>query len=155
MEFRQALEKEKVLSIMVVRGICVQAQESFGSVVEKLQKEEKFCAVILKDDKVEGIFTERDALTRGLLQKKSANTPVSELMTKNPVKLKQNDSLYQAVELMHQGRYRHLPVVDSQEKFVGLISARDIVYFLSETYPAPVLNQPPNPHQVSTEAEGA
>ena len=140
---------------MVPRGIQLDAQDTFEEAVHKLQKEEKFCAVILKEGKVAGIFTERDALSRGLLQKKPASTPLIEVMTPQPVTLRQDESLLKAAEVMHQGRYRHVPVVDSQENFVGLISVRDIVYFLSETYPAPVLNQPPNPHQISTSPEGA
>lgn len=140
---------------MVPRGIQVQSGAVYGDVVEHLQDEGKFCAVILKGKKVLGIFTERDALKRGLLTQAEPETPIDDLMTKNPVAIKEDDTLMQAIQLMDQGRYRHLPVVNDDEEFVGLISVRDLVYYLAENYPYEVYNLPPDIHKFSGAPEGA
>jgi CBS domain-containing protein len=60
-----------------------------------------------------------------------------------------------AIRLMHDGKYRHLPIVNSERECLGLVSVRDIVFYLSENYPLEVLNQPPDPHKISASAEGA
>ncbi|MCP5467964.1 MAG: CBS domain-containing protein [Deltaproteobacteria bacterium] len=155
MEFEQALQTEKIRNIMTARGIQVDAKLSYAEVITQLQTEEKFCAVILEDKKVVGIFTELDALRRGLLDSIDRDAPIRDVMTPNPTTIDIDDNLAVAIRLMHQGKYRHLPVVDGNREFMGLISVRDIIIFLSENYPSDIYNLPPDPHQVSTEAEGA
>ncbi len=155
MEFEQALKTEKIRNVMTPRGIQVNSELSYAQVVSQLQAEEKFCAVILKEEKVVGIFTELDALRRGLLEKADPQTPIHKMMTPNPTTIDIDDNLAVAVRLMHRGKYRHLPVVNGKKEFMGLISVRDIILYLSENYPHDVYNLPPDPHQVSQKAEGA
>jgi acetoin utilization protein AcuB len=50
---------------------------------------------------------------------------VQEIMTKKVVTVSPNDTLRQADQLLMQGRFRHLPVVENQ-RLVGIISDRDI-----------------------------
>jgi CBS domain-containing protein len=105
--------------------------------------------------KIVGIFTERDALKRGLLAGASPDTPIEKLMTPDPVAVDPDDNLAVAIRLMHEGKYRHLPIVDRNDEYLGIISVRDIVMYLSENYPYEVYNQPPDPHKVSVAPEGA
>ncbi len=140
---------------MVPRGIQVQSGATYGDVIEHLQDEEKFCAIILAGKKVQGIFTERDALKRGLLPQADPDTAIDDIMTKNPIVVQEEDHLIQAIRLMDTGRYRHLPVVNTQEEFVGLLSVRDVVYYLAENYPDEVYNLPPDIHKFSGAPEGA
>lgn len=155
MDFASALKTEKIRNVMVSRGIQVKPSASFKEVVAQLQDEHKFCAIVMEQEKVVGIFTERDALKRGLLKSVPPETPIQDLMTPHPDVIQAEDSLAKAIQMMHQGKHRHLPVLDTQETFAGLISARDIVYYLSENYPYEVYNLPPDPHKVSGTAEGA
>lgn len=140
---------------MVSRGICVSPKTSFGEVIQRLQTEGKFCAVVVEQKKVVGIFTERDALQRGLLKDTPPATSIQKLMTPKPDIIHMEDTLALAIQKMHQGKHRHLPVVDDEEAFLGLISVKDIVYYLSENYPYEVYNLPPDPHKFSGTAEGA
>src|SRR3970040_3102760 len=55
-----------------------------------------------------------------------ASIKVGERMTKNPVTVKPDDAIKEAIEKMKRGRFRHLPVVDDEGKLVGMISDRDI-----------------------------
>ncbi|MGL4424211.1 MAG: CBS domain-containing protein [Gemmataceae bacterium] len=56
---------------------------------------------------------------------------------------------------MQQGGYRHLPVVDAENRPVGMLSAKRIVHYLAEHFPMAVYNQPPEPGRVPDTAEGA
>ena len=52
---------------------------------------------------------------------------VEDLMTRDLITLKPDDNLAQADTFMNRGRIRHLPVVDSQGKLVGLVTHRDLL----------------------------
>lgn len=155
MDFVAALKTEKIQNIMVPRGIQVEPTLSFGEVVNRLQDEGKFCAIVVENGKVIGIFTERDALKRGLLKGTDPKTPIKDLMTPNPDVIRVDESVAKAIHMMHQGKHRHLPVVDHAHGLLGLIAVRDIVYYLSENYPYEVYNLPPDPHKFSGSPEGA
>ncbi|HEX5037756.1 MAG TPA: CBS domain-containing protein [bacterium] len=128
------------------------------AVFSLMRKENKGYAVVLEDEasrKVAGIFTERDVMTRVAEQKIAASTPVEKVMTPQPTTLKLTDSVADAIRLMSQGRYRHLPLVDEAGGLVGVLSVRDLITYLAEHYPHQVFNLPPDPHQVIRAPEGA
>ena len=73
-----------------------------------------------------GIFTERDLLTKVVA--KSLNpgaTRVEEVMTRNPMTVPPETSVCDAILLMKQRRFRHLPIVAATGKVVGMFSFRD------------------------------
>ncbi|QEE35767.1 CBS domain-containing protein [Octadecabacter sp. SW4] len=75
----------------------------------------------------DGILSERDIVRE--LGKRGAgcmNEPVSALMTANPVTCGRDDSADKVLEMMTEGRFRHLPVMQDGV-MVGLISIGDVV----------------------------
>ncbi|AUG51701.1 CBS domain-containing protein [Thalassospira marina] len=93
-----------------------------------LMSERKIGAVIIVDDsaRLSGIFTERDLVNRVAAKKLDpAKTPLADVMTANPDTLRPDDSAREALSLMSEHRYRHLPVVDG-ETVVGMVSIRDL-----------------------------
>ncbi len=88
--------------------------------------------LIMEDDKLAGIFTERDYARKLILKGKSSkDTAISELMTKNPFTVSPESSIEQCMEMMSDKRIRHLPVVED-DKLVGMISIGDVVRFIIE-----------------------
>jgi CBS domain-containing protein len=61
-----------------------------------------------------------------LKNRSSQDTPVSEIMTAPAVTVTADATVHQCMELMTQGRFRHLPVVDSG-RVVGMLSIGDLV----------------------------
>lgn len=51
---------------------------------------------------------------------------VRERMSKNPVTVKPDDGLKDAIWKMEHGRFRHLPVIDENEKLIGMLTDRDV-----------------------------
>ncbi len=73
-----------------------------------------------------GIFTERDALNRVVAESLDARTTtLSEVMTRDPKTVSADATFNSALELMHDGRFRHVPVVDVLKRPIGMISVRD------------------------------
>jgi CBS domain-containing protein len=72
-----------------------------------------------------GIFTGRDAVCAVLAKGRSASkTPLSAVMTRNPVTMKPNRTALDALRLMWDGGFRHVPLVDG-DKIVGCVSRGD------------------------------
>lgn len=81
--------------------------------------------------KLEGIFTERDCLIkvfgRALFDKDSL---VKDFMTKHPVAERPEASLAFALNLMSNGGFRHIPIVDQEGMPIGMISVKDVVDYI-------------------------
>jgi CBS domain-containing protein len=77
------------------------------------------------DRKLVGIFTGRDAVCRVLAEgKNAARTTLAEVMTPQPDAIPPGRTAIEALRLMSDGGYRHLPVVDDG-KVVGVVSRGD------------------------------
>ena len=85
--------------------------------------------VILNDEKLMGIFTERDLLNRVVSAKKDPSTlKVSDVMTTNVCVCTVDDSYEECLAQMKQIGCRHMPVVDG-DKLVGILSIRDLLKY--------------------------
>lgn len=81
-------------------------------------------AVINAEGKLVGILTERDivrAVSEGRLDAK-----VKDYMTSEVIGVKKETSEWEAAEVMLERGFRHLPVVDDNNKVIGIVSIRDI-----------------------------
>lgn len=87
-------------------------------------------AVVLKNGKLVGIFTERDLLVKVVGKGKLVEgLTVADVMTKNPHAAKMEDDVAESVRRMSQGRFRHLPIVDEDKNLIGLLSQGDFVAY--------------------------
>jgi CBS domain-containing protein len=133
----------------------IAADRPVAEAVGQLRRERVGCLLVVRDGKLVGIFTERDLLARVLAAGKPLTAAVGDVMTADPVTVGPKDPIRVAVKRMQAGGYRHLPVVDEENRPVGVLSAKRVVHYLVEHFPHTVYNQPPDPNQVPGEAEGA
>ncbi len=83
--------------------------------------------VVMDGDVLDGIFTERDVLTRVVAANRDPDTTnLDEVMTQSPVTLGPDDWAVDALRLMSEIGFRHIPIVE-KERIFGLISLRDFV----------------------------
>jgi CBS domain-containing protein len=81
-------------------------------------------SVLVTDDSgmLVGIFTGRDAVCRVLAQRRdAATTTLGEAMTANPTSMSPDQTTVDALRLMRDGGFRHLPLVKNH-RIVGLVS---------------------------------
>lgn len=91
------------------------------------------CVLVAEQEKIVGIFSERDALMKlGEQAAGSASRPVSDFMTKKVESLPPTAKIAFAVHRMDQGGYRHVPVVNESGQAVGIFSVRDILSYLTK-----------------------
>jgi CBS domain-containing protein len=82
---------------------------------------------IMQEDKLVGIFSERDYAREIVLQGRSSKTTqLQEVMSSNVITGKPNDLVDAAMSLMSEKRIRHLPIVDGS-KVLGMLSLGDLV----------------------------
>lgn len=80
--------------------------------------------LVTEDEKIVGIFTERDYAREGEVKGRVArDTLVSDVMTRQMVLIKPETTLDECVELMGKYHVRHLPIV-AKERVVGVVSIR-------------------------------
>ena len=123
--------------------------------VALMRREQMGSVLICQDQRIEGIFTERDLMKRVLAVGKPLTTPVADCMTPHPIAVHPKDSIATAIRRMEEGGYRHLPVVDEVGVPLGILSVKRIVHYLVEHFPTTIYNLPPDPDSVPREAEGA
>jgi CBS domain-containing protein len=103
-----------------------------GQVLQKMIDERIGCVMIVEDDQLVGIFTERDALMKiNTDAARLSKRPISQFMTANPVTLEAHDKIAFALQKMDVGGYRHIPILFNG-KLAGVISIRDILRYLTE-----------------------
>jgi CBS domain-containing protein len=134
--------------------LVVEVGTSLAQTIRGMNEHHVGCALVVREGKLAGIFTERDVLRKvavaGLDLEK---TPVEKLMTADPDTLPPSASVAFALREMSVEGYRHIPLVNADGTPAGCVSIRDIVAFLVELFPASVLNLPPT-SAVSTAMDG-
>ena len=99
----------------VYQAACIMSRAHSGSVL-----------ILNEDGGPAGIFTERDLLNKVVAKSLDpAATAVSAVMTRNPMTVPPEMSVRDAVLLMKERRFRHLPIVAATGKVVGMFSFRD------------------------------
>jgi CBS domain-containing protein len=92
----------------------------------RLMKAKRIGALLVVDHgRLAGIFTERDALFRVIAEGRAPeSTRLAEVMTPNPRTISPDRPFGHALHLMHEGEFRHVPVVENGRP-LGMVSARD------------------------------
>lgn len=85
-------------------------------------------AVLDNEQRVAGVFTERDVLRKLALSKRDPETtPVREVMTTEVEMATQATGPSEALATMVERHFRHLPIVDSDCKLLGMLSIRNVL----------------------------
>lgn len=139
------------------KPVAVTANATIHDAIEAMQKG-RFGAVLVTggDGKVAGIFTERDVLMKLAGKGKDWKAErVDAWMTAKPETLPVDASLAFALNMMTEGGYRHVPLVDADQKPVAVLSMKDVVRYICSFFEKEVKNLPPRPNLVDpTKKEG-
>lgn len=98
----------------------------------KRMVERKVGAILVVDDgELVGIFSERDALERVLAGGRDAeDTRLGDVCTRELLVVRRNSPIKECVELVRRHGIRHIPVVDDENRPVGILSSRDFLSYV-------------------------
>ena len=120
-----------IKDLMIKNVVTAKKDLTIKIAIEMLFEKHVGSVVIVDDEnKCLGIFTERDAI-RLVAQDVSMKKALKDVMSKNVVTIGQDGSLEEARRLIISHGVRHLPVVETEGKLIGLLSVRD---FLDELF---------------------
>ncbi len=98
----------------------------------KLMAEKNIGALlVMEDNNLVGIFSERDYARRGVLQGKDTATQIKTVMTSGIYYVQPDQVIEECMAIMSNKHIRHLPVVEN-EKVIGVISIGDVVNSIIE-----------------------
>jgi len=133
--------------------VCIAPSAPVSEAIELMKQDEGGCAIVCEGDRVVGIFTERDLLTKVVGQDADLSAPVSQWMSPVVATLAPTATIGDAVTIMNEKSYRNIPIVD-QGKLVGSVSVFDVISYLAESYPKETMNLPPKAHQIMDSTDG-
>ena len=162
-EFEDAYEDEQTIRGAIltepIRGleprepVCIPPKTSVRDAIEVMNDSGTGCVLVTQGDRLVGILTERDVLKK-VVGKFDLDNLVERFMTKNPETVGMDDGIAYALNKMHVGGYRHIPVVDKEGRPVGVVSVRDLLKFIVSLFPSAVLNVPPEPGLAARALDG-
>ena len=100
------------------------------TVIARMHDAEADCVLVVVDDRLVGIFTDRDAVVKAA-GKRLEGLQVRDLMSPDPVVLRHDDPIALAIHRMAVGGFRHIPIVEHGRP-TGVVTARDVFHHLAE-----------------------
>ena len=99
----------------VIDALLLMAEKNIGAVV------------VMDDEKLVGIFSERDYARKGIIRgRKAKSTPITEVMTSRVYTVTPEMDIRECMQLFSEKKFRHLPVME-ENKVIGILSIGDIV----------------------------
>lgn len=104
----------------------ISPDETVYQALQVMAEKEIGALVVIENDKMVGIFSERDYARKVILKgKHSQRTLVKEIMTTHVIHASPDQKVQKSLSLMTKNRFRHLPVLED-ERLVGILSIEDV-----------------------------
>jgi CBS domain-containing protein len=117
----------KVREVMTNNPRCVTPTTPVSEAAELMASEDVGSLPILEGDKLAGVVTDRDIVIRVVAKKKDPQgMPVREVASHNLVTVRPDEDLSEALKLMASNQVRRLPVVDEDDRLVGVVAQADV-----------------------------
>jgi CBS domain-containing protein len=119
-----------VAQLLEVKGtqiFCVSPKDSVLHAIEIMATRHVGALLVMEQGALLGIISERDYARKVILKNRSSrDTPVGDIMTAPAVTVTAEDTVHHCMQIMTEGRFRHLPVVLA-DRVVGMLSIGDLV----------------------------
>jgi CBS domain-containing protein len=129
--FQSQLLGEHLHDLGAPPPLTVDPGARLDEVIARMQETETDCVLVTVQDRLVGIFTDRDAVLKAAGKDLDA-LRVRDLMTADPVVLRSDDPIALAIHKMAVGGFRHIPIIDDGRP-TGVVTARDVFHHLAET----------------------
>ena len=117
----------KVREVMTDRPRCVTLETPISEVAELMESEDIGSLPVLDGEQLAGMVTDRDIVIRAIAKGKDPRgMPVREVASREPVTVYAEDDLSNALKKMAIEQVRRLPVVDDDNRLVGVLSQADV-----------------------------
>ncbi|WP_341357171.1 DUF294 nucleotidyltransferase-like domain-containing protein [Rossellomorea sp. y25] len=120
---------KRVSDVMTNSVVTVRSDDSLGDAARAMGENRVSSVIILENNRIAGILTERDLVSRCLARSVPLTKPVNGTMTPNPIVITRDAYLYEALATMIDHSIKHLPVVGDKERDgpIGIITLHDVM----------------------------
>ena len=122
---------KSLLNLLEEKGrdpVTVASDETVFHAISLMAKHDIGALLVMKEDRLVGIFSERDFTRKVSLRGKSSKeTLVREVMTEKVIYVTLSQTVEECLAIMTDRRVRHLPVLDEAQRVVGFLSIGDLV----------------------------
>jgi CBS domain-containing protein len=102
-------------------------QDSVRQAIEMMATRHVGALLVMQEGALLGIISERDYARKIILKNRNSNdTTVTDIMTAPAISVGPRDTVHHCMQVMTQGRFRHLPVLDAG-RVIGMLSIGDLV----------------------------
>jgi CBS domain-containing protein len=155
-DLESVLATESVGNAASHPALSVDATTPLVQVLQLMREGNRGAVLVVSSGTLVGIFTERDVLMKVAGQPTDlGHTAVSQVMTVDPVTLPVDATVAFALNKMLIEGFRHIPLVDDQNRPVAVVSMRDLIDYLGDFFKPEILNLPPDPRVGFRSRDGA
>jgi len=123
----------KVRDVMTDRPRCVTLETPISEVAQLMESEDIGSLPVLEGDQLAGMITDRDIVLRAVAKGKDPRgMPVREVASRELVTVYADDDLSNALKKMASQQVRRLPVVDDDNRLVGVLAQADVAIEVKE-----------------------
>lgn len=116
--------------IMTRRTVSIGSEASLVEAARRMSEENVGCLLVIDDGRLVGMLTDRDIVTRAVLERKDLERcKVGDYMTKEVVTAIPETDVLEAVKIMNRYQVRRLPVVEGGKDVVGIVSIADVAAY--------------------------
>jgi CBS domain-containing protein len=109
--------------------VTVSGRASVMDAVRTMHEEHIGAVAVVDNDRLTGIFSERDLMNRVVLEGRDPDdTRVGDVMTSPVVTIQRSLTADDALKLMDENHIRHLPVINIDGKLAGMLSVRSLLH---------------------------
>jgi CBS domain-containing protein len=149
------------VSDVMTRGVrALSPKDTVVLAAQAMQELDVGALPVCNDERLVGIVTDRDLVLRGVAQSRlDANTPVDDVMSRQPLWCFEDQPVDDVLAYMRRAQVRRVPVIDRENRLVGMVSLGDLAVKGDEAQAGSALRsisepaQPDRSHQ--SQASGA
>ncbi len=114
--------------------VVIEPEDSVRLAAKRMQDKLVGSLVVIEGERPVGIITDRDIALRVVGEGRGPETPVKEVMTKDPITIREDATFFELTKAFRDAAVRRLIVVDKEGKLVGLISIDDVMELLTTEF---------------------
>ena len=130
-DIKNSIMSDKLSVLNPTLSVRIRPDTKVKDVIQTMVDKKIGAVLIVDDNKLVGIFSERDIIKKiADRYDEVKEEAISEFMTENPECLSINHTLAYALNRMDLGDFRHIPIIDDENRPTGIIAVRDILRYI-------------------------
>lgn len=130
-KLHHVLEEHTITHIKHQPYTCVDESTPIEDVLKQMATLDIACVMATRDGRLTGIFSERDVLDRvANLFASVRRDPIATVMTRSPSTIYESETVAKALGLMAIGGFRHVPILDVDDRVIGIVGPRRVNTYL-------------------------